>query len=164
MSRIKFGPECWAGGPQPINLPMAASQKFHELGGALCHVDSNGRFALTLTATASVLGWCNLGYSVGDSHVSGSVGSRVFTTSSTAGEKQLMTILAGGEMFWMPADDTFVEATHRGIDCDLIGVNDGTKQTADIGTSSTNILRIIDGTGTEVLVQVVAGILQVAQV
>lgn len=161
MARIKFGPER-QGGPKPINLPFAASQIFHELGGAVTYTDSNGRQAGALTATATVFGWANLGFSVGDSHVSGTLGSRKFTTSSTAGEKHLVTPLSEADVFWMPADDTFVEGTHRGIDCDLIGVNDGTKQVADIGTSSTNILRILDGTGTEVLVMVRSAVLQVA--
>lgn len=165
MARLKFGPER-QGGPLPINLPFAASQYFHERGGAIVHADDNGRMALTLTATTSCFGWANMGFSVADSHVNGTAapGTRYFLTSSTAGEKHLVTPLSEADVFWMPADDTFAEATHRGIDCDLIGVNDGTKQTADIGTSSTNMLRILDGSGTEVLVMVRSAVLQVAQV
>ena len=55
-------------------------------------------------------------------------------------------------------------ADHLGIDCDIIGVNDGTKQVADIGTSSTNVLRIVGGTegSAEVLVNIILH--QVAQI
>lgn len=162
MARIKYGPE-FESGPRPRSWPFAASLQFHETGCAFVHVDGNGRMDLTLTADTAVSGWALLGFSVGDSHVTGTSGSRVFTTSSTAGEKHLVKPLDYSDVIWGRGDDTFVEGTHRGSDCDLIGVNDGTRQTINIGTSSTDILRILDGDGTDILVQVNSGKLAVAQ-
>ncbi len=149
---LKYGPkmEC---GPAPLKLPYAASQRFREDGNAFVHVAS-GNLNLTLTATTYVAGWALLGFAVNAPEVSGSYGSREFTTSATAATEYLTKVLCGCDLIWTFGDDSFVSATHRGNACDLIGVNDGTQQKTDIGTSTTDILRIIDGTGTSILVAV----------
>jgi hypothetical protein len=125
-------------------LPFAASQYFHERGGALLFSDT-GNLKLALTATAHVFAWGMFGFSPDAPGVTGTAGSRYFLSSATAGTKYLAKPLTGSEIFVMPGDDSFVSATHRGLDCDLVSVNDGTQQVADIGTTSTNILRIIGG-------------------
>ncbi len=157
---LKYGPEDLMAGVRPRKLPFAASQKFHELGGALLFSDA-GDLKLSLTATAHVFGWAVLGFGANVDGIStDAAGSRYWTSSSTASTKYMAKPLTPSECIWMPGDASFVSGTHRGLDCDLIGVNDGTKQQADIGTSSTNILRIIGagsddgGSATDILVMI----------
>lgn len=156
---LKYGPQDMELGPRPRKMPFAASQKFHELGGAFVHAAS-GNMTLTLTATAYVFGWAMLGFGPDVEGITGSAGSRYWTSSATAGTKYSVKPLSGAEVLVMPGDDSFVSATHRGNACDLIGVNDGTVQQADIGTSTTDILRILGagsddgGSATEIVVMV----------
>ncbi|MEK9722311.1 MAG: hypothetical protein VW405_02345 [Rhodospirillaceae bacterium] len=119
-------------------------------------MDSNGRVTLALTATATLFGWAELGFSPDAALVTGDAGSRVFTSSSTAGAtKELVHLAGSGECdgFWIPDAGTPAQA-RVGEACDLVGVNDGTKQTSNSGTSSTDVLRIIDFDGTDCFVMV----------
>lgn len=163
---LKYGPESYDQGPRPRKMPMAASQKFHERGGAFCHAVS-GNLTLTLTATAYVFAWVLLGYAPDAPGMSSdAAGSRYFTTSATAATKYLAKPLSGSDIYVMPGNSSFVSATHRGVACDLIGVNDGTQQLADIGTSTNDILRILGGgndeggLATDIIVMVNAAKLQ----
>lgn len=151
--RMDYGPKDFCKGPAPIDTDFATGQIFAKGGGRFVYLAS-GNATGALTATAALFGWAVLGWSPGSRYVSGTYPSYVFTTDSSAVEKHLVKPLDPGSIFYMPADDTYAKATHKGKDCDLIGVNDGTAQVADIGTSSTNVLRIIDGDGTVVQVQV----------
>lgn len=152
MGRLKYGPVSQLG--ISLDMPVAALQYFHERGGAITYADASGHQTLALTATASVFGWLELGISADGPGVAGAVGSQYWLSSATAGaDSRPCRILNPCEAFWMPADATPAQ-TDVGNACDLIGVNDGTKQTADIGTSSTDILRIIHQDGTDVLVMV----------
>jgi hypothetical protein len=149
---VKYGPD-GAQGLGPLRLPFAASQQFHELGCAFTYADASGHQALALTATATLFGWALLGFSPQAPEVSGTHGARKFTTSSTAATKYDCKPLTGSEYIWGIGDASFSESD-RGNACDLIGVNDGTQQKIDIGTSSTDVLRIIGGDGTAILVAV----------
>lgn len=141
---LKYGPK-FESGPRPLYLPVEASQKFHEQGNAfVTSTAGTGHLGLSLTADTTIFGWLLTGFSPRAPEVSGSLGSYVFTTSSTAGTRYLVKPLDPSEVFYVKADAVFAEAM-RGDACDLIGVNDGTAQTADVGTSTTDVLRILDG-------------------
>lgn len=153
MARLKYGSE-FEGGPLPRSQPFAASQIFHEKGGAIVYADGSGNMVGALTATATLFGWAILGFSPDAPGVTGAAGSRILTTDSTAGASSFpVKAFCGADVFWMPPDATPTQAI-VGNACDIIGVNDGTKQLADVGTSSTDVLRIVGQDGTDVLVMV----------
>lgn len=144
MAGLKYGPQ-WETGPRPRRLPIEASQQFHERGNAfLTATAGTGHLGLTLTADTTVDGWLLTGFSPGLAEVSGSYGSRKFTTSATAGTEYLCKPLDGSEMFFVITDRAFAEAD-RGDAADILGVNDGTQQTVDLGTNTTDLFRVIDG-------------------
>lgn len=159
MARLKYGAE-FEGGPLPRSQPFAASQIFHEKGGALVYADGSGYMTGALTATATLFGWALLGFGYAAPGITGAAGARILTTSSTAGaDSHPVKPLSGADVFWMPPDATPTQAS-VGNACNIIGVNDGTKQVADIGTSTTDVLRIVGQDGADVLVMVNTGKLQ----
>jgi len=141
---LKYGPK-FESGPAPLYLAVEASQKFHEQGCAfVTSTAGTGHLGVSLTADTTVFGWLLTGFSPRSPEVTGSVGSYVYTTSSTAGTRYLVKPLCASDVFYCKADAVFAEAM-RGDAGDLVGVNDGTAQTVDVGTSSTDIVRMIDG-------------------
>lgn len=142
---LKYGPVRPEYGLAARLLPLEASQQFHEAGNALVTATAGtGHLGVSLTADTTLYGWVMLGFSPGLAEVSGTYGARKFTTSATAGTKYMVKPLT-------PSDELFCKAAqahaadYLGDFCDIIGVNDGTAQTVDTNTGSTDVLRIIDG-------------------
>lgn len=138
---------------------FAASETFREDGGAFVNINTSGLVQAAVAADATIFGYALLGFSPGAPRVdeTGTYGQRVLTT--VAGDSWRVYLADGSTVFKVPADDTYAKATHLGIDCDLVVTSN--KQMADIGTSSTNVLRIVQGSGTDV--EVVVNTVQIAQ-
>lgn len=136
MSHMKYG--CITPKAKGRTYPVAASQYFRHNGGGFVYLDGSGHVTLALTATATLLGYVEAPAGVG----AGAAGSAYWKSSATAGADKVFVITDPNAEFMVPADDT-VTAAMAGNACDLIGVNDGTAQTADVGTSSTDVLIII---------------------
>lgn len=130
-----------------VMCPVAASQTFKHDSGQFVYRDSSGHITRAVTATTTLYGWVD---SVPTGLGSG-VAAGVWTSSATAGKDKLPVVvfdLNPGCKFLAPADDT-VTIGMIGLLCDLIGANNGTAQQVDVGTSSTDVLKIM-GIGTEV--------------
>lgn len=141
---MKYG--CIKGNISSKQYPVAASQYFHRNGGAFVYLDASGHVTLALTATATLFGYAIAPQS--PNAVSAGSSSDYWKSSATAGADYVSVITDLNAEFLVPADAT-AAASDAGNACDLIGVNDGTVQQADIGTSSTDVLRIV-GPGTAV--------------
>jgi hypothetical protein len=145
---------CITGVHRSTEYPVAASQKFLRSGGAFVYLNSSGHVTLALTATATLFGYAvvPLGY------VSAGTDTNVWESSATAGADKIPVITGLGNEFLIGADDT-VTVAMAGNACDLVGVNDGTAQVADVGTSSTDVLIItrrgldVGGTATQAVVK-----------
>lgn len=120
-------------------MPFAASQVFHRLGAAFVVLGaSDGRVAAAAAADTYLFGWWEVpGFSPGAPEV---VGDK-FTSSATAGTKY-DNVLAGNPLmtYKVPTDATLTAAMF-GDACDLVVTSD--KQMADVGTSVTDVLRIV---------------------
>ena len=146
---------CITGVHRSKMYPVAASQYFARSGGAFVYLDANGRVTLALTATATIFG-----YAVAGAGAGAGTDANVWLSSATAGADKVPVIRITNELeFLVPSDGTPTIAM-AGNACDLIAVNDGTIQTADIGTSTTDVLLIQDigtkagGSVTDVIVKV----------
>jgi len=130
-----------AGGVQGYTLPVAASQMFHPDGGHFVYLDANGRVTLALTATQYLFGWACTPRSFAAGSTNESNG--YWTSSSTAGADKVYVITDLTAVFCIPVDSSATLAQARvGEACDLIGVNDGTQQVANPGTSTQDVLLI----------------------
>jgi len=135
--------------------PVAASQYFRHAGINFVYLDSSGNVTLALTATATLLGMAIVPKGKG-----AGASADYWLSSATAGADKIQVIEANPETkFLVPADDT-VTAAMKGNACDIIAVNDGTATYADVGTSSTDVLVIVDqginygGAATDVVVKI----------
>lgn len=134
MASLKYG--CITPNPKGRTYPVAASQFFPHASGGFVYLDSSGHITMALTATTTLFGYCEApagrGAGTSDSH---------WKSSATAAADKLFVITDESAEFVVPADDT-VTAAMAGNACDLLGVNDGTVQQADVGTSTTDVLRV----------------------
>jgi len=121
-------------------LPMAASQYFRFNSGAFGYLDSSGHFTGNITATQNIWGWA-----LTPKSVAASSALAYWTSSSTAAADELFIIHSISTVFAMPTLDSTYAAARVGELCDLIAVNDGTGQTANVGTNTQDILRIVGG-------------------
>ena len=145
---------CLTGKMTAREYPVAASQYFYQNGTNLVYLDGSGHVTLALTATATLLGWAVVpkGRGAGSS-------DNYWLSSSTAGEDKILVVTDPDARFILPADDTVTEAM-KGNACDIIAVNDGTATQVDVGTSSTDVLVIVDlgtkynGSATDVVVKI----------
>ncbi len=144
MASLKY--RCLKLNPKIVEVPVAASQYFYHNGINLVYLDSNGRAALALTATATLYG-----YAIVPKGRGAGASDAYWLSSATEGKDKIAVIpISGNEdaTFLLPADDT-VTAAMKGNACDIIAVNDGTATTVDVGTSSKDVL-IIEDVGTSV--------------
>jgi len=155
MSHIKYGGRTANVNRHAQELPVAASQYFRKDGVNLVYLDASGHVTLALTATATIYG-----RAVAPSGRGAGASDSYWLSSATAGADKIVVIpVEANEKFLVKADDTVTQAM-LGNACDIIAVNDGTATTADVGTSSTDVLLIKDlginhgGTTTDVLVQI----------
>lgn len=154
MASIKYG--CLNPIAKTVEYPVAASQYFRHEGGSFVHLDSSGHVTLSLTATATLFG-----FAIPPTGRGAGASDAYWLSSATAGTDKIPVVMAlEGENFLVPADDT-ATAAMAGNACDLIGVNDGTAQTADVGTSTTDVLLIqkagtyhASGSTTDVIVKI----------
>lgn len=157
----RFGPIDRAGAVG-VRMPFAASQPFHRLGAAFVTLaTATGRVTAGVAADTYLFGWWEVpGFSPSAPEVS----SNVFTTSSTAGTKY-DNVIAGnpGMTFHVPTDEALTAAM-IGDGCDIVVTS--SKQMADVGTGTNDILRIVgsqrivDEGLSEALVQINPGKLQ----
>jgi len=155
MGASRFGP-IDRKGAIGVRMPFAASQPFHRLGAAFVTLASaTGRVTAGVAADTYLFGWWEV---PGFSPAAPEVASDVFTTSSTAGTKY-DNVIAGNPLmtFHVPTDEALA-AANMGDACDLVVTS--SKQMADIGTSTTDLLRIVgsqrlvDAALSEALVQI----------
>ena len=154
---LKFGPRR-ACQDDIEEREFAASQAFREDGAAFVAANSSGLMLAADASTAGLFGYALLGFSPSAPRVdeTGTYGQRVLTTAS--GDK--FQVYSGdlATSFRVPSDASFAGVV--GLDCDL--VVSSSKQMADIGTSSTNVLRIVGGISGESVVDVKINTAQVA--
>lgn len=130
---------CVKPGARGRTYPVAASQYFHFNGGAFVYLDASGHVLLALTATTTLFGYAIASQSnVG----AGAAGSSYWKSSATAGADKIFVYTDFDAEFLVPADASPADSD-AGNACDLLGVNDGTVQQADIGTSTTDVLIIV---------------------
>jgi len=142
MASIKYG--CLNPVPKTKMYPVAASQYFRHDGVNVVYLDANGRVALALTTTATLLGFAVVPKGRG-----AGTNDNYWLSSATAGEDEIPVIKADeGYDFLCPADAT-VTAAMRGDACDLIAVNDGTATQVNVGTSVKDVF-IIQDLGTNI--------------
>jgi len=122
--------------------PVAASQYFRHDGVNLVYLDGSGHVTGALTATATIYGRALVPSGRG----AGTSDNYWLSSATAAADKIIVIPVSAGERFLVPADDTVTTAM-IGNACDIIAVNDGTAATADVGTSSTDVL-LIKGVGT----------------
>lgn len=122
---VKHGYAC---GKQTVHhYPCAASVNFeHKSGKYVNRDDTSGNVAIAEDADGYLLGWAL----VGD-----------ITSNSTAGIDEVPVDTSLNSRYWMPADAAVTGAL-VGKTCDI--VMSSTTQQADIGTGTTNVLKIYD--------------------
>jgi hypothetical protein len=128
-----------------VTLPVAASQYFNNTGASWVYLDSSGNVTLALSATATLYGWAIVptGQGAGTSN-------SYWKSSATAGADTIQVIPVNTALrFLVPNAGTAVAQSDLGNTCDMVAVNDGTVQSANVGTSSTKVF-IVDGLGTDV--------------
>ncbi len=128
------------------DYPVAASQKFHPLGGKLVFLDSSGHVTLALTATATLFGLAvgkgSLGYDNTDAT------NGYYTSNATAGADKITVYPFAanpGMVFKMitTAAGGLAVAARVGETADIVGVNDGTAQYATPATTVTDVLLVV---------------------
>lgn len=117
--------------------PVAANQFFRHDGVNAVFLDA-GYLKLALTATATLLGFAVVpkGRGAGTSDA-------YWKSAGTAGVDKIQVITDPRAVVLAPADDA-TAITDLDLACDLIAVNDGTATTVDIGTSSTDVFKIVE--------------------
>lgn len=133
----------------PGGVPFAASQRFSANGAAFIYMDASGHATKALNATAGLWGWfTGVGFSLDDPRVAeDSAGIAEFTSSSTAGTKYRALCAFEGDVFFVPTSAAFA-AARVGETCDITGVADnssGNIQKAILGTTTTDVLRVVGG-------------------
>lgn len=124
--------------------PVAASQFFRHDGVNFVYLDSSGHATLALTATATLLGMAIVPKGMG-----AGASADYWKSSATAGADKIQVVIDPNAKFLVPAGgtakgDTTVTAAMKGNACDIVAVNDGTATFADVDTSSTDVLIIVD--------------------
>lgn len=159
MPNLKYGPI--AKKSRVEDGSFKASQIIHERGAAFCLVDGSGDMEIAAAASTELFGYALVGFSNNDPHVTGNPGSKLFTTTSTAGAIKYSYMVGDPSTIYFVPSDAAYAATDKGIDCDIVVTSN--KQMADIGTSSTNVLRVVGGKvgDSEVRVSIKAAVLQV---
>ena len=134
--------------------PVAASQYFRHAGINFVYLDGSGNVTLALTATATLLGMAIVPKGKG-----AGADANYWLSSATAGADKLAVVVDPNAKYLVPADDT-VTAAMKGNACDIVAVNDGAATTVDVGTSTTDVLIIVDqginygGAATDVVVKI----------
>lgn len=155
MSGLKYACISGMNNAEIKEYPVAADQYFYHEGINLVYLDGSGNVTLALTATPTLLGYAIVPKGRG----SQSTSDAYWKSSGTAGADKMSIVIPNTHtLFLLPADDT-VTVAMKGNACDIIAVNDGTATQVDVGTSSTDVLVIVDlgtkygGSATDVVVR-----------
>ena len=142
MASLKYG--CITPNAKGRTYPVAASQYFPHASGGFVYLDGSGHVTMALTATTTLFGYVEgpAGRGAGSS-------DSYWLSSATAGADKVFVITDANAEYLVPATTT-VTAAMAGNAGDLIGVNDGTVQQADVDTADTNVI-IIQKQATEVV-------------
>ena len=145
MSAIAYG---WRkGGRGGLWKGIAATQHFHPQGGRMCYLDATGFVVGALTATGALFGWAEIGTSLKPGSTAASNG--YWSSSSVANTDKCYVINDLTAVFEMPcASGTTYADARDGELCDIVGVNDGTIQTANPGTNVQDVLIVAGGPNT----------------
>ena len=157
MSEVRYGPVIKDYHARTFRV--ADAQKFHPNGAAFVYLDSNGYVTLALTATATIFGWALVPRSLGRDDLAN--GYWTSKTAATTGISYVPVIVARenpGVTYRVPNAAGLAVLARCGELCDLIAVNDGTKQYADLATATTDVLAIVglqnDGDTNSILVTI----------
>lgn len=133
-------------------VPFAASQRFSQQGAAFIFLDASGHATKALNATAGLAGWfTEVGFSIAGENsrvAEDSNGVLEYTTSSTAGTEYRALIATPADIFKVPTSAAYA-AARLGETADITGVSDNTSgniQKVALGTTTTDVLRVIGGT------------------
>jgi len=131
---VKYGQV--SGGCLIVNAPVGASEVFTDTGAKFVVQDGSGNVDAAATGATELFGHAQCG---------------AFTSQGTDGLDSLPINIAKDAIYRMPADDT-VTKDMVGKVCDLVVTDD--VQYADVGTSTHDVLQIVDVdiTNQEVLV------------
>lgn len=133
------------GGKNGDWLPIAASQKIHPNGGKVVYLDTSGHVTIAVSATNKIYGWAELPNSLKVGSTDASNG--YWTSSSTAAADSCFVITDVTAVFEMPCytGTSFADA-RVGETCDiLLASADGTRQYAQPGTTTTDVLIVRGG-------------------
>jgi len=126
-----------------VTVPVAASQYFYHEGINFVDIDSSGHATKVETADTEIYGFAIVpkGRGVGEDNIH-------WQSSATAGKDSIQVVTDRDALFLLPADAT-PAITDNVLLCDLIAANDSNDvaEYVDIGTSSTDVLQIVDYNG-----------------
>ncbi len=152
MASLKYG--CITPGVTTKEYPVAASQYFRHDGVNAVYLDANGRVALALSATATLLGVAIVPKGRG-----AGADDNYWLSSATAGKDKIQVITGEEAKFLLPADTT-VTASMKGNSCDLTSVNDGTATKVNTSAALKGVFVIDDlgsnygGSATDIIVHI----------
>jgi hypothetical protein len=128
------------------------AQVFQENGAHFVTMDNADLILAADASSAGLFGYALLGFSPGAPRVaaSGTYGSRLLTT--VTGDKFSVYLDGTGDTTYRVPSDANYAAGMAGLDCDLVLSTN--RQLVDVGTSSTNVLRIVGGIVGEAVVDV----------
>lgn len=122
---------------------FANAQPFQEDGAHFVTMNNADLILVADAASAGLFGYALLGFSPGAPRVNaaGDYGSRILTT--VTGDKFQVYLDGTGDTTYRVPSDANYAAGMAGLDCDMVVST--SKQLVDVGTSSTNVLRIVGG-------------------
>ena len=142
MGSLVYG--CISTGVECHEYPVAASQYFYHEGINFVDI-SSGYVSKVETADDDIYGFAIVpkGRGAGSSDT-------YWLSGSSAGDDNILVVTDPKALFLLPADATPTLASD-GVLCDLIAANDanGVAEYVDIGTSSTDVLQIVDWEGSK---------------
>ena len=143
MSNIlKFGPYRNVHGDIQERT-FKTGQAFQENGAHFVTMDNADLILVADASSAGLFGYALLGFSPGAPRVAstGTYGSRILTT--VTGDKFEVYLDGGGDTTYRVPSNATYAAGMAGLDCDLVVST--SQLLVAVGTSSTNVLRIVGG-------------------
>ena len=143
MASLVYG--CISTGMECHEYPVAASQYFYHEGINFVDI-SSGYVSKVETADTAIYGFAIVPAGRGVNTSS----DTYWQSGSSAGDDNILVVTDKDALFLLPADATPTLASD-GVLCDLIAANDanGVAEYVDIGTSSTDVLQIVDWEGSK---------------
>ena len=139
MGSLTFG--CISSDVEEKVYPVAADQYFYHEGVNFVYLDG-GYVKTALTATTSLLGHAHVPSGRGNQTTS----DAYWKSGSSDGDDEILVTTDPKAKYLLPSDAT-PAITDNDLLCDIIAVNDGSPTYVDIGTSTTDVLKIVDYDG-----------------